>query len=200
MSPPKSRFALEIDAGVVLRARDGDLNAFGEIYHRFEKPVYNLALRMLGEPAEAQEVLQDTFIKCHDCLHQYRGDAPFWGWLRRVATTTALMRIRANSRRGSSVDVDESLIGQSLTASDDHQSANARVELEHALAELTETARTVVWLYHMEGYSHEEIAGMWGKSVSFSKSQLSRAHLKLRDLLSPPGHLSSNGNSLGATT
>ena len=110
-------------------------------------------------------------------LDQFRGESPFWGWLRQIVVNEALMRLR--KRRLNYVDElpePEALLGV-VTERLDTQ------DLERAMAELTPLTRSVVWLYYVEGYTHEEIAGAFDKSVSFSKSQILRGTQKLRSLL-----------------
>lgn len=179
-----SRFEISLDPSDVLRARDGDRQAQARIYGAFKVPVYSVACRICRNPAEAEDVLQDTFVRAFRRLHQFRGDAPFWAWLRQVAVTTALMRLRREKLR-TTQGLEES--GNPDGGSGDHLGSSERwqlgMDLERAIAALPDTARAVVWLYDVEGFTHKEIAGFMGKTVSFSKSQLSRAHARLRDLL-----------------
>ncbi|HQW80291.1 MAG TPA: sigma-70 family RNA polymerase sigma factor [Pseudomonadota bacterium] len=174
-----SHFAIDVPSSLIERAAHGEMRAFEHIYRLFERPVYTLALRMLGDADEAQEILHDAMLQLFRKLGQFRGDAPFWGWLRQIAINEALMRLR---RRGIVETVDE--MPESVdcsTPSPEHQR-----DLERALSRLPPVTRSVVWLYHVEGYSHEEIAVSFGKSVSFSKSQLARGTQKLRALYAAP--------------
>jgi RNA polymerase sigma-70 factor (ECF subfamily) len=174
-----SHFAIDVPASLIERGAGGDMRAFEQIYRLFERPVYTLALRLLGDAEEAEEILHDAMLQLFRKLGQFRGDAPFWGWLRQIAVNEALMRLR---RRGVVETVDEMPEpADDAAASPEHQR-----DLERALARLPEITRSVVWLYHVEGYSHEEIATSFGKSVSFSKSQLARGTRKLRDYYDAP--------------
>jgi RNA polymerase sigma factor (sigma-70 family) len=96
-----------------------------------------------------------------------------WGWVRTIAASKALMRLRRNKYRDTD-ELHDEFIGQ--RREDNH----LRMDLEAALERLSETSRAVVWLHDVEGYTHEEIAGMMGKTPSFSKSALARAHARLR--------------------
>ncbi len=108
-------------------------------------------------------------------IKQYRGEGYLWGWIRRIATTKALMRIRREQvRETESLDEEPGKPGMHIAAN---------LDLERAFDRLSETSRAVVWLHDVEGYTHEEIAGQMGKTVSFSKSQLARAHARLRRML-----------------
>lgn len=154
------------------------MRAFEQLYRLFERPVYGLALRMLGDPHEAMEVVHDALLKVHDTLAGFRGDAPFWGWLRQIAVNEALMRLRRRGRLEYSDAPPEP--GQESSAASLPQSFAESAELERALADLPETTRSVLWLYHAEGYTHEEIGALMGRTASFSKSQLARGTQRLR--------------------
>lgn len=176
-----SAFAIDVPDLVIARARRGEAAAFEQLYRWFERPVYTLALRMLGTPTDAQDVLQDTMLKLIDNLSSYRGDAPFWGWLRQVAVNEALMRLRKRGHDGVA-DGEEQIEYAEADTSLPPQAADA-ARLVQALQQLPATSRSVLWLYHAEGYTHEEIADLMGKTPSFSKSQVSRGLKRLRELL-----------------
>ena len=158
---------------VLARARTGDPQAMEALYRAFEMPVYNLARRICRTAEDAEDVLQETFFELCRSIGQFRGEGSLWGWIRTIASSKALMRLRRNKYR----DTDELEDEVSPTRRED---AHLRMDLESALGRLPETSRAVVWLHDVEGYTHEEIAEMMGKTVSFSKSQLARAHVRLR--------------------
>jgi RNA polymerase sigma factor (sigma-70 family) len=181
---------------LVARAKSGDLEALEALYRAFETPVYNLALRVLRHPEDAEDVLQETFLEVVRSIKQYRGEGHLWGWIRQIATSKALMRIRHDKVRETDEFHDESAGGtgetggteasagaMSGTAGMSPGAVPARIDLERAFEQLSETSRSVVWLHDVEGYTHEEIAEQMGKTVSFSKSQLARAHVRLRRML-----------------
>ncbi len=93
-SRPASSFAIEVPGTLLARARAGDHAAFEQVYRWFERPVFTLALRICGDREEAADVLQDTMLKVIDRIGDFRGDSPFWGWLRMIAVNEALMRVR----------------------------------------------------------------------------------------------------------
>ncbi|MBP6534623.1 MAG: sigma-70 family RNA polymerase sigma factor [Arenimonas sp.] len=179
-----SHFAIDVPDSLIQRAKRGDGKAFEQIYRWFERPIYTLGLRLCGQPSEAQEVLQDSMIKVMTKIGEFKGQSPFWGWLRQIAVNEALMRLRRTSKTYGDEDVYEMDLadGNALLPP---QAAEA-AQLLAAMQQLPDITRSVLWLYHMEGYNHEEIAVQMGKSVSFSKSQLSRGTKKLRDLLIEP--------------
>jgi len=143
--------------------------------------VYTLALRLLGDGESARDVLHDAMLKVFQRIATFRGESPFWGWLRQIALNEALMRLRQHDRAESSGEIDAFV--------DDAPGPWAHADagtLERALARLPALTRSVLWLYHVEGYSHPEIAGLVGKSVSFSKSQVARGTQRLREIIDPP--------------
>ena len=173
---------LEVPASLIDRARAGELAAFEQIYRRFERPVYTLALRMLADAESAREVLHDAMLKVFQRIDQYRNDAPFWAWLRQIVMNEALMRLRRERR----FDVDASAETDEIADADAPPWVRAdALALERALGKLPALTRSVLWMYHVEGYSHPEIADLVGKTVSFSKSQVARGTARLRDLLAP---------------
>lgn len=181
---PASSFAIDVPAALVARVRAGDHAAFEQLYRRFERPVFTLALRMCGDRSEADEVLQDTMLKVYSAIGGFRGDggSPFWGWLRQVAVNEALMRLRRGRRLAAELDGSDTDDLAEDQAPPPPAAADAAL-LQRALAQLPATTRSVLWLYHAEGYTHEEIASAMQRSVSFSKSQLARGTRRLRTLL-----------------
>ena len=167
--------ALAVPDVIVARAQAGDEAALEALYRAFEAPVYNLVRRMRRRPEDAEDVLQETFLELVRNIKQYRGEGHLWGWVRRIASTKALMRIRRDSIRATE-ELDEEPGKPAM-----HVGAN--IDLERAFERLSQTSRAVVWLHDVEGYTHEEIAEQMGRTVSFSKSQLARAHARLRRLL-----------------
>jgi RNA polymerase sigma-70 factor (ECF subfamily) len=176
-----SHFAIDVPDSLIHRAKRGDQMAFEQIYRWFERPIYTLALRLCGQPAEAQEVLQDSMIKVMTKIAEFKGQSPFWGWLRQIAVNEALMRLRKSGKHIGDEDVYEAELADTKALMPP-QAAEAS-QLIAALNKLPQLTRSVIWLYHMEGFNHDEIALQMGKSASFSKSQLARGTQKLRDLL-----------------
>ena len=114
-----------------------------------------------------------------DKLQQFRGAAPFWGWLRQIAVNAVLMRLR---KRGPLLYVDE--LPEFAQVPPPELRALEDQDLARAFETLPETTRSVLWLYYVEGYSHDEVATLFGKTQSFSKSQVLRGANRLRALLS----------------
>jgi RNA polymerase sigma factor (sigma-70 family) len=158
---------------VVARARAGDPAALEQLYRAFEAPVYNLARRICRTTEDAEDVLQETFFEVCRSIGRYREEGSLWGWVRTIAASKALMRLRRNKYRETE-ELHDEVTGRQ------REDTALRMDLEAALERLSETSRAVVWLHDVEGYTHEEIAAMMGKTPSFSKSQLARAHVRLR--------------------
>ncbi|HEY1077795.1 MAG TPA: sigma-70 family RNA polymerase sigma factor [Fontimonas sp.] len=178
MGSPGSGFDLAIDAALLAQLRDGARAAQASIYRQFERAVFTLARRMTQCPDAAADVMQNCFLRAFRSMHQYRGEAPFGHWLRSICATESLMHLRAG-RRWLELFEPELLVDEDAPSVE----ALCQLDLERALQLLPPMPRAVLWLYHVEGYNHAEIAELCGKTVSFSKSQLSRAHARLRDEL-----------------
>jgi RNA polymerase sigma factor (sigma-70 family) len=158
------------------RARRGDRAAHAELYASFAGPVFTLARRMLASKALAEDVLQETFVEVLCKIAGFRGEAEVGTWIKRIAINKCLMYLRSSwvSRR---VAVDGEPEGELRGGSLE------QVVLERALDQVADVARAVVWLHDVEGYTHAEIGQLMGRTASFSKSQLARAHERLRSLL-----------------
>lgn len=159
---------------LIARAKAGDAGALEHLYRAYEAGVYTLARRLTKTAEDAEDVLQETFLEVCRSLGGWRGDGSLWGWIRTIAASKALMRYRREKVREAD-ELDETT-GTGSRADD----VPLRLDLESAMARLTERSRAVVWLHDVEGYTHEEIAELMGMTTSFSKSQLARAHQKLR--------------------
>lgn len=168
-----------VDAPTLERARAGDEAALEALFRAVEAPVLHLARHLVRNEAEAEEVLQETFLEVARSLDRYRGEAPLWAWVRKVAESKALMRLRWDRRHPEEPFGDEApeVPRESLRL------VPERLDLEGALSQLAPAARAVLWLHDVEGHTHDEIATLTGMTASFSKSQLSRAHARLRRLL-----------------
>jgi RNA polymerase sigma-70 factor (ECF subfamily) len=174
-----------LSAETVSAARSGDERARRELFDRVAPGVFALALRIVKQRALAEDLLQDTLIAMYEHLADFRGEAPFGAWVQRIAVSRSLMALRSPWHRArialeSFADPDDV-----LPPTHDGRLGDL-VDAERALANLTPQARAVVWLYEVEGWSHEEIAAAFGKTVSFSKSQLARALARITAPAEPP--------------
>lgn len=183
-------FAATVNDAVVDRARDGDMGAHETLFRVYGGAVYSLARRLLQRADLADELLQETFVEVIRSIQRYRGDGPIGAWIRRIAVSKCMMHLRSAWHRQRA---DLPLDGEAVPglprlndASADTRAGQARIDVETALATLSPTARSVVWLHDVEGYTHQEIGELLGKTASFSKSQLARAYTRLREQLQTP--------------
>ena len=171
-------FDIAIDEMTLARARRGDRGACERIYRSFQAPAFTVAMRVCNCRELAQEVTQEAFITAFCRIRQFRGEAPFWGWLRRVVVNHAISALR----KLPSAELIEFQDYQAPRAGDE-DSIGLAMDLEQALQQLNDHDRAVIWLHDVEGYRHDEIAALFGKTESFSKTRLSRARRRVRELI-----------------
>jgi len=168
----------QIDPATLAAARVGDPAAHALLYERFAPMVFTVARRLLASGPQAEDVLQDTFVEIIRSIASFRDEAAIGAWIRRIAINKSLSQLRSGwLARRADVDLDAVLDGRAFGGS--HR-AETELDLGRLLDSLPLTARIVVWLHDAEGYTHGEIARLMGRSISFSKSQLKRAHDRLR--------------------
>jgi RNA polymerase sigma-70 factor (ECF subfamily) len=171
-----SPFQQAVDTALIERARNGEPAAQSALFDLFARAVYNLARRLLLKPELAEDVLQDTFVEVLRKLGEFRGDAPFGMWVRRIAVNHCLMFLRSPWQRRR-LELDSGDDAVMLAGADGGFDV---LDLERALEALPPEARAVVWLHDVEGYTHQEIGRMLNATSSFSKSQLVRAYARMR--------------------
>lgn len=184
------------DAALVTRAQAGDYDAFEALVRRHQKNTYALALGMLRNPAEAEEVVQETFLSAFSHLDTFRGDARFSTWLYRVASNHALMRLRKKKPEpaGDALDLEPRLSSEGTSPfdalsqwarrpDDALHSREVEAALEGALEQLSPDDRSLILLRAFETASHEDLAHQFNTTVPAIKSRLHRARLLLRQLL-----------------
>ena len=171
-------------------AQAGNAAAFEFLYGLHGRRVYALCLRMVGNPSDAEDLMQEAFLQLFRKIGTFRGESAFSTWLHRMTVNVVLMRLRKKSLPVSSLEEttepDEETGGprKDVGAPDLKLSgAVDRVNLERSIDKLPPGYRTVFVLHDVQGYEHNEIAGIMGCSVGNSKSQLHKARTKLRDLL-----------------
>jgi len=173
---------MDLDEVTLAAARRGDLGACERIYRQFQRPAYTVAVRVVNCRELAQEVTQEAFITAFRRIGQFRGDAPFWGWFKRVVVNHAISALRRQPQA-------EIVAFDDYRASEpgDQERVGRSMDLQDALAQLSDQDRAIVWLHDVEGYHHGEIAQLYGKTESFSKTRLSRARQQLRQLMGGSG-------------
>ena len=173
------------DMALVDRCRKGDLGAFEELYRQHAGRLYSVACRMVGNPSDAEDLLQEIFLSAHRKLDSFRGDSALGTWLYRLATNLCLDHLRSRAARTSqltgTLDDEPGLADAgSRTLAD---SALTRMDLERALAQLPDGCRAAFVLHDIEGLEHKEVADALGIAEGTSKSQVHKARLRLRALL-----------------
>jgi RNA polymerase sigma-70 factor (ECF subfamily) len=182
------------EESLIQQAQKGDVVAFNRLVVQYQELVFNVAYRIMGDPAAAEDVAQETFITAYQSLRTFRGGS-FKSWLIRVATNRCYDELRRRKRRPqSSLDemMDENESFAFLRSPQDGPEAHRqRVELaltiERCLRDLPDDQRIVTVLSDVEGYDYQEIANITHVSLGTVKSRISRARAKLRDCLQSLG-------------
>ena len=176
------------EAEAIERAKQGDAEAFEALYDLHRRRVYSLCLRMTANTAAAEDLTQEAFLQLFRKIGTFRGESAFSTWLHRMAVNVVLMQLR---KKGLPVvPLEETLESEEEgpkkePGADDARLVGSidRLQLQHAIEALPPGYRAIFVLHDVEGYEHNEIAGMMGCSIGNSKSQLHKARMKLRDLL-----------------
>jgi RNA polymerase sigma factor (sigma-70 family) len=182
-------FSPDLDPELIARARDGERAALEAVYLALERDVTRLVRRLVPWRTVGEDLAQDAFVSILESIDQYDGRGAFAGWARRIAVNRCLMYLRSPLHRARRWLGDQQIEEALLEVDCGGRSAGPaeQLELERALARLGDTPRLVVWLHDVEGFTHAEIGRLLGRTPSFSKSQLARAHERLRELLEPDG-------------
>jgi RNA polymerase sigma-70 factor, ECF subfamily len=187
---------LEDEAGLVAEAQAGNEAAFSRLYNQYSRHVYRLALNITHDPQDAEDVLQDTFLKAFTHLEQFRRESRFSTWLTRIAANEALARSRR--RRGvlkevsldSPIEIDgtKSIPREIVDQRDDTEEVYSNVELQtilsKAIGKLEPTSGMVFVLRYVQDVSTEATARLLGLSIPAVKTRLLRARMKMRKRLS----------------
>ncbi|MEX1994314.1 MAG: RNA polymerase sigma factor [Steroidobacteraceae bacterium] len=170
----------------VARACGGDVGAFEHLYREHVGRVYGLCLRMTGQPEQAEDLTQDTFVNAWRSLPGYEGRSSFATWLHRIAVNAVLAQRRRPQGRNEVSLTDET--GEQMDfAAEPGMDEATPIDIERAIAALPPGARDIVVLHGVYGYSHEEAAGMLGIAVGTCKAQLHRARHLMRSRMQPEG-------------
>ena len=176
------------EAAAIDRAKQGDAEAFEVLYNLHKRRVYSLCLRMTANTAAAEDLTQEAFLQLFRKIGTFRGESAFSTWLHRMAVNVVLMQLRKKGlpvvSLEDTMDSDEDTPKKELGAQDPALAGSVdRLQLQRAVETLPPGYRMIFLLHDVEGYEHNEIAGMVGCSIGNSKSQLHKARMKLRDLL-----------------
>ena len=188
-TPPTSN-----DEGqLVAQAKAGDVQAFTDLVNRYERKVYRLAKHITQNDEDAEDVLQDAFLKAYEHLDSFKGDSKFYTWIVRIAVNEALMRLRKRRTDRTvpldePVDTGEEMVTREIAVWEDNpEQRYSREEMHDILEQAVETLkpdfRTVFVLRDIEELSTEDTAEALGISIPAVKSRLLRARLALREKL-----------------
>ncbi|MEO7922171.1 MAG: RNA polymerase sigma factor [Chitinophagaceae bacterium] len=168
------------DSDLILGCIQGNRRMQEELYRRFSPRMYAVCLRYAGNAEEAEDILQEGFIKIFKKLDSFRSEGSFEGWVRRIFVNTAIEHFRRKRYLMPVTEKEENSIEGKYTSVLDEL---AEKDILSLVQELSPGYRTVFNMYVVEGYTHKEIADMLGISEGTSKSQLSRAKVILQDMV-----------------
>jgi RNA polymerase sigma-70 factor (ECF subfamily) len=166
---------------LVRAAQEGDLLAFERLYRDNERKVFGLCFRLSSDPALAEELTQEVFVRAWRKLSSFRGDSAFSSWLYPLTVNVALSERRSRRRRDARIVATEDPAG--LERAPRVPAPEAGFDLEKAMAKLPPGARAVFVLHDVEGRTHEEVAAILNLAPGTSKAQLFRARRLLREAL-----------------
>lgn len=174
------------DMELARKAAQGDEAAFEEIHRRYRRPVYAIALRMTRNAADAEDLTQESFLTVLRNVGSFRGEAAFSSWLYRLAVNVVKMHFRRRGARPEDLTSDGEMCERKLGLARRAGSSSVfdRIAIERAVGALPPGYRATFVLHDVAGYEHAEIARMRGCTTGNSKSQLHRARVSLRELLS----------------
>ncbi len=179
----------ETDEQLVRKSQEDDERAFGELVSRYESKVYSLALKMLRNPEDAEDVLQDTFLRAYRGIKSFKGNSTFSTWIYRITANSALMRLRKRQLPTVSIDdADEreapiNIADWAPGPVEQMLNQETQAAMTEAIEALPPEFRQVFVLRDIEELSNAEVAEILDLSVAAVKSRLHRARLKVRNRL-----------------
>jgi RNA polymerase sigma-70 factor (ECF subfamily) len=176
----------ELDRTAVERCRKGDLEAFGTLIDRYERPVFNAILHMVGNAEDAREICQQVFMKAFEHLDSYDANRRFFSWIYRVAMNESINHLKA---RRTHEPLSETLRYPLPDPAQRYEATEQRHHLQKAIMSLDENYRAVLILRHFVHLSYHEVAEVLGVSDSIVKSRLFTARELLRQALEAQGHV-----------
>jgi len=173
---------LHIHDELVARCQGGDRNAHYQLYKLYSKAMFNVAYRITRSEPDAEDVLQEAFISAFRNLDNYRRDATFGAWLKRIVVNKAINALNKNKYETIPDDDEQWDVAEEVTATEYREDLTVE-RVRHGIDKLPDGYRTVLSLYLLEGYDHQEIGQILGINESTSKSQLNRARTRLKEIL-----------------
>jgi RNA polymerase sigma factor (sigma-70 family) len=172
---------LNIHEDLIARCKAGDRDAHYRLYKLYSRSMYNVSYRITGRQEDAEDAIQESFISAFRNLGNYRADATFGAWLKRIVVNKSINVLK--KRKHELIPDDEEWDLPEEEKEEDYKDELTIDRVKKAIEELPDGYRSVLSLYLLEGYDHQEIAGILGITESTSKSQLNRAKGKLREKL-----------------
>ncbi|MEM6321391.1 MAG: RNA polymerase sigma factor [Bacteroidota bacterium] len=177
----RKSFYDESDRTLVQDCLAGDEQAQQTLYEQYAQAMYNVAVRMVNRSADAEDILQEVFVKVFRNLHTFQGDSTIGAWIKRITVNSTLNFIRSQ-KNYQIVEVSEAW-NPPLEETETEVSAYNMTDIHYAIKQLPERCRAIVSLYLIEGYQHKEIAQILDITESTSKTQYRRGRQLLQDLL-----------------
>jgi RNA polymerase sigma-70 factor (ECF subfamily) len=175
--------SFDIHEYLIERCKSGDSIAQEEIYQRYARNMYNTAYRIVAHQAEAEDVLQESFLEVFTKIHEYRGDATFGAWLKRIVVNRSITVLRKRKFEMTNTEELDNIADTEYDFELLEEQSDLVQKIKKGIEKLPEGYRVVLSLYLLEGYDHVEIAQVLNISESTSKSQFLRAKDKLRKVL-----------------
>jgi len=172
----------DIHKHLIEACKRGQSKAQFEIYNLYAKAMYNVAFRILKNSFEAEDIMQESFLKAFQKLNSFSGDVSFGAWLKKIVVNASLDTIRKKKLEFENID-DANFIEIEDEVDEEKSSEYELQKVRDAILLLSDGYRIVLSLYLLEGYDHDEIAEITGISASTSRSQLARAKKKLLEII-----------------
>ena len=173
--------AVNIHEDLIKRCQSGDRIAYQRIYQLYSKAMFNICFRITGDDFEAEDALQEGFISAFRSIHSFRGESTFGAWLKRIVVNKAINEVK--KRKTERLNDDDQVDIPEEADTVDYRESLSVDKVRDSINSLPDGYRTVLSLYLIEGYDHQEIAEILDITESTSKSQLNRAKKKLREML-----------------
>lgn len=171
---------IDIHSKLIKQCRKGDRNAQFELYKVFHKQMYNASLRIVQDTQEAEDIMQESFITAFEKLDTFRGEVPVGAWIKRIVINRSLDALR---KRKMIFETTDEIKDEPIEDVEEYDVSMEVDDVKACISKLPDNYRTVLSLYLLEGYDHEEISEILGITNSTSRSQFARAKKKLQALI-----------------
>jgi len=177
----RETFYIAEEQVLVNRCLDGDEQAQYELYQKYVQAMYNVAIRMVHYSEDAEDIVQEVFVKVFRKLDSFQGESTLGAWIKKITVNTTLNFIRKRKHK-QTTSIEDSM-EVPVFEEDIDTSEFSMAQIHCAIKQLPERCRVVLNLYLIEGYQHQEIASILGITVSTSKTQYRRGRMLLQDIL-----------------